>query len=269
MANEVMTIEQVLESTTVQSLGASLHLTPTQTAKANSSVFRLMADTKLSDCNTMSKIRFAYTTALLNYKNINAVAPVAYGKNIQAQIQYQGLIEDLKECEGVEDCNWVKLYKDIDYKPRVNSADCTELELPKEIKLDNPFAKLEVIGYYCYAKCKNGRTYTCVMSVEEAKEWAKKYSISYRKYLNKEAKSSIWADYFDDMAIKTCIKRVANRVLKEYPFDRLAKALELDQAVFNESGYEYADNPKEDEIRPSGTIKNIAEAVDVETTEGK
>lgn len=267
MANEIeakkpMTIEQVLDTPAVKSLGKNLCLSNVQIAKANTAVLRLVNDDKLKDATTMSKIRFAYSVATLNYASDKAVVPVAYGNSIQAQVQYQGLLEDLKACGGVIDVGWHKLYKDIDYKPKVNSADCTELTIP-EIKLDDLFKKLEVIGYYAYAKCENGKTYTCIMSKQDAEEWASKYSISYKAFKKGNAKSSIWNDHFDDMAIKTTIRRVATQVLKVYPFDRLQMSLNLDQAVFTDEKTTYADNPQSDDNKVvSPTIVNVKEAVE-------
>ena len=259
-----MSIEQLLDTDAVKSLGKNLRLTNTQIAKANSAVLKLINDPKLYEATTMSKIRFAYSVATLNYASDKAVVPVAYGKSIQAQVQYQGLLEDVKACGGVEDVGWHKLYKDIDYKPFVNSADCTELVI-SEIKLDDPFKKLEVVGYYAYAKCENGKTYTCVMSVQDAKDWAGKYSISYKAQLKGTAKSSIWGDHFDDMAIKTVIRRVATQVLKLYPFDRLQMSLNLDQAVFDENKVSYADNPQNEENKVvSSTIVNVKDAVETD-----
>ena len=259
-----MTIEQVLDTPAVKSLGKNLCLSNSQIAKANSAVLKLINDDKLKDATTMSKIRYAYSVATLNYASDKAVVPVAYGKSIQAQVQYQGLLEDLKACGGVKDVGWHKLYKDIDYKQFINSADCVELIIPT-IKLDDPFKKLEVIGYYAYAKCENGKTYTCVMSVQEAKDWASKYSISYKAFLKGTAKSSIWGDHFDEMATKTVIRRLATQVLKVYPFDRLQKSLSLDQAVFDEDKISYADNPQNEENKViSSTIVNVKEAVATE-----
>lgn len=256
-----MSIEALLDTPAVKSLGKNLCLTNVQIAKANSAVLKLVNDEKLKDATTMSKIRFAYSVATLNYASDKAVVPVAYGKSIQAQVQYQGLLEDLKACGGVVDVGWNKLYKGIDYQQHINSADCVELVIP-DIKLNDPFAKLEVIGYYAYAKCENGKTYTCVMSVQEAKDWASKYSISQKAFLKGTAKSSIWNDHFDDMAIKTVIRRVATQVLKIYPFDRLQLSLNIDQAVFDEEKMSYADNPQNEENKVvSSTIVNVKDAV--------
>lgn len=247
MANE-LTIEnaqyeQLIKSNSAKALATELKLTDAQIAKANTALLNLITNDKLYGVSQISKMRFAYRVATLNYKNPNAIAPVKYGKDVQAQLQYQAYIEDALACGGVEEINALPLFKDVDYKPHVNKLGFTELELPQSIKLDNPFEKKEVIGYYAYAKCVDGRVCTAVMSNQELDDWAQRYSISQKAFIEGSAKSSIWNSDKEAMCLKTVIKKVARQVLKWFPFDRLSTSLELDQAVFTERGVEYLDNP--------------------------
>lgn len=244
---EQASYEQLIASNTANSLANELHLTETQRVKANSTLLLLLDDSKLKDATQISKLRYCYRVATLNYKNSNAVAPVKYGTSVQAQLQYQAYIEDMYDCGGVEETNAVVLFKDIDYKPHKNRLGFTELELPEKIELKDPFEKLEVIGFYAYAKCKDGRVATCVKSVQECQDYALKYSISQKAFKNGKAQSSIWNDEFEAMSLKTCIKAVARQVLKWYPFDRLDNAIQIDQAVFTDKGIKYADNPQNQE----------------------
>jgi len=249
-----MTIEQVLNSQAVKSLASNLQLSPTQLAKANSAVLRLAVDPKLSDCSTMSKIRFAYQVAMYDYANANAIAPVPYGKSIQAQVQYQGLLEDMYATGEVNESACVPIYKGIDYKGFVNQWGFKELVVPEKIELTDIFENKETIGYYAWAKCKNGKVITCLKSNDQIKEHAKKYSISFR------SGKGVWVDSWEKMAKKTVLKEVARLVLLDYPFDRLSHTLQLDQAVFNESGVDYEDNPKDDE-KVVSTIVNVKDAI--------
>ena len=248
------TIEALLESPAIKSLGASLQLNAVQIAKANSAVLRLMNDTKLSDCSTMSKVRYCYQVATYNYANENAVAPVPYGKSIQAQVQYVGLIEDVLATGKVSEIACVPIYKGIDYKGFVNSYGYKELVVPEKIELTDVFEEKEVIGYYAYAKCESGKVITCLKSNDQIKEHAKRYSVSFR------SGKGVWVDSWDKMARKTCLKEVGRLVLLDYPFDRLSHTLALDQAVFSENGVDYDDNPKDDE-KVVSTITNVKEAV--------
>lgn len=255
MSIEQASYEQLIASNTAKTLATQLNLTEVQIAKANTKLLQLLDDEKLYGCTQISKLRFCYRVATLNYKNDSAVAPVKYGNSVQAQLQYQAMVEDMLECGGVEETNAVRLFKDVDYKPHVNALGFTELELPAKIELKDPFQKLEVIGFYAYAKCKDGRTATSVMSVKECEEYAYKKSISYKKFKDGNSKSAIWDDEFEKMSLKTVIKNVARQVLKWFPYDRLSASLSLDQVVFTETGEKYADNP--DNNRAGGGTKVI------------
>ena len=261
MANE-LTIENcsyevLIASKTAQTLQKELHLTETQIAKANLTLMSLMEDSKLDGATQLSKLRFVYKVATFNYKNPNAIAPVKYKNSIQAQPQYQAYIEDMIDSGFVAETNALPIYKGVDYKPKINKWGFKELEL-KEISINNDdlFNKLEVIGYYAYAKCHDGRVITCLMSVKECEEWALKYSISQRQFKKGEAKSSIWNDQFELMSLKTCIKSVARQVLKYYPYDRLAKLIEIDQQVFTDKGTTYADNEQE-KAKPENVVVEL------------
>lgn len=247
MANQLTieqaTYEQLIASNTAQTLQRELHLTETQIAKANLSLMNLLEDSKLVGATQLSKMRFVYKVATLNYKNQNAIAPVKYGNSVMAQPQYQAYLEDMLDSGFVEEANALAIYKGVDYKPKINKWGYKELTLTEiELKNDDLFKDLEVVGYYAYAKCKDGRMITCLMSVKQCEEWAMKYSISQRAFKSGQAKSSIWNDQFEKMSLKTCIKEAARQVLKYYPYDRLASLVEIDQQVFTDKGTTYADN---------------------------
>lgn len=265
MANEVLTVEncsyeQLIGSKPIKLLQQELNLSKEQIAKGNMALMNLINDEKLQGCSNMSKARFVYSVALLNYKHPNAIAPVKYGTNVMAQPQYQSFIEDMTESGAVLEANATPIYKGIDYKAKVNVWGYKELVV-NEIKLDDPFQALEVIGYYAYAKCKDGKIITCLMSVDDIAKWAERYSISQRKFKKGEAKSSIWNDNVEKMALKTVIKAVGREVAKWYPYDRLNKLIALDQAVFTEKGVSYADNPQKEEVegKPLESINNTLE----------
>lgn len=257
MANELTvenaSYEVLIRSNLATTLADKLHLSQVQIAKANQSLLTLLTDEKLKDCSQASKLRFAYTTALYDYKNPNAIAPVPYGNNVQAQLQYQAYVEDMLACGHVVETNCVAIYKDIDYKGFVNQWGYKELVLPEKIELNDIFEEKEILGYYAYAKCDDGRLFSCLMSIAQINEHANRYSKSYKA---PEGKKNIWKDNFDKMARKTVIKAVARLVMQAFPFDRLAWALTLDQAVLTEQGIEYQDNPNNDQPAQPKTIEN-------------
>ena len=237
---ENIPIESLLNSNLVKNLASSLRLNDLQLAKANKAVLDMMSDEKLEGTTQISKVRFAYNVATLNYKNPNAVAGIKYGTAIQAQLQYQAIIEDMIACGGLKNDKVVYcfLYKDIDYKPTM-VGDYIILTLPNEIKPKDMFTKPEVVGFYCEVETKDYGKITSVMSIDQFKEWANRYSKAYRT-----DKFSPYKTNFNDMGLKTVIKAVGRAVLKLYPFDRLAQSINLDFAVFDDEGMSYKDNPQ-------------------------
>lgn len=61
-------------------------------------------------------------------------------------------------------------------------------------------------GYAFYFELLNGFTKTIFKTKEQIEAHAKKYSSGYRAFLDKKARSSIWNDNFEAMALKTVVK---------------------------------------------------------------
>ena len=114
-----------------------------------------------------------------------------------------------------------------------------------------PEAGEQPIGYYAYFRLLNDFTAELYMTTHEVNEHAKRYSQTYRTYLekikNKEPASSVWADNFDDMAIKTVMKRLLS---KQAPLSvEMQQAVLADQAVVKDvekSEFSYPDNEIQD-----------------------
>lgn len=252
MTIEQGSLEQIIASKTAKSLQTELKLSDAQVQKANLAFFQLFNDPKLNKATKISKLRYCYIVATFNYKNENAIAPIPYGDAIQSQLQYQAFLEDMDSTGHVLDKGVIPVYEGVDYKPFVNIDGYTEFKEIPEITLKNPFLTPKVLGYYAYAKLDNGKTITCVKSIEQIEQWGKKYSISYRS-----GNTSPWTTSFDKMAKKTVLKEVAREVLKIYPVDRLSKSLSFDQAVISDEGVTYKDNPETIEVEPeTTTVKN-------------
>lgn len=239
--NKVITIEnanyeQLVQSKTALALQQQLKLSDQQIAKGNIALLNCMNNDKLAGCSNISLLRYCYMCATLNYTNTNAIAPIKYGNNVQSQLQYQAYLEDMASIKEVKDSGVMTMYKEIKYDVFINKYGYKEIR-DNETKLEDPFISLTPIGYYAYAKLENGKVITCLMSVQDIKNWATKYSNSYR------AHSGIWIKEFEAMSKKTCLKSVAREVLKLYPSERLNKSIQYDQAVYTQKGVEYLDNP--------------------------
>lgn len=94
--------------------------------------------------------------------------------------------------------------------------------LSGEISLNGERISDKVVGYFCYFELLNGYSKTLYMSVEEMAKYAQKYSPSIPKDAKIEdlvklantepsAKKVGWMGNFNDMAIKTVIRRVISK----------------------------------------------------------
>ncbi|TCP18101.1 recombination protein RecT [Nicoletella semolina] len=107
------------------------------------------------------------------------------------------------------------------------------------------------IGYYAYFKLLNDFTAELYMTTHEVDEHAQRYSQTYRTYLDKKSKgqwaSSVWADNFEAMALKTVMKLLLS---KQAPLSvEMQQAVLADQAVVKNvetNEFSYVDNQIEE-----------------------
>lgn len=122
----------------------------------------------------------------------------------------------------------------------------------------------KVIGYMAYAKLNTGFEKTIYMTVEEAKAHGMRFSKTYKKGFG------VWVDDFNEMALKTVLKKLINKWLPKT--EEMAMALESDQASFTQGEIgnaqpEYIDNSSHGEQRVE-TIE-VVEVDNVEAEEVK
>ncbi|MCM1075992.1 MAG: recombinase RecT [Lachnospiraceae bacterium] len=95
-------------------------------------------------------------------------------------------------------------------------------KLSGEIALDGERISDKIVGYFCHFKLLNGYTKTLYMSVEEMAKYAKRYAPGIKREttvadLIKKANDGIvsknvgWMGNFNDMALKTVIRRLISK----------------------------------------------------------
>ena len=169
-----------------------------------------------------NNLGFAY---LVPYKNSKT-------GHVEAQFQlgYKGFIQLAQRSGQFERLVSLPVYKD----------QLIEKDLIKGFKFNwaiDPDEKEQPIGFYAYFKLINGFTAELYMSREQIDKHAKRYSQSYRK------NSGVWADNYEQMALKTVIKLLLSR---QAPLSiEMQKAVLSDQSVIEnvtEENFDYLDN---------------------------
>lgn len=165
---------------------------------------------------------FAY---LVPYKNSKT-------GHVEAQFQlgYKGFIQLAQRSGQFERLVSLPVYKD----------QLIEKDLINGFKFNwaiDPDEKEQPIGFYAYFKLINGFTAELYMSREQIDKHAKRYSQSYRK------NSGVWADNYEQMALKTVTKLLLSR---QAPLSiEMQKAVLSDQSVIEnvtEEHFDYLDN---------------------------
>ena len=164
---------------------------------------------------------------------------------------------------------------DVVYQGEVRKTN----KLTGEISFDGEKVSDRIVGYFCYFELLNGFSKTLYMTVEEMAKYAKKYSpgvkfdakctIEYLSALaNEEPKTGMvgWLGNFNDMAIKTCVRRL----LSKYGY----LSVEMQDAISKDSEHEStALADRNDAIADRGNGKVIdtesAEYEEVDTSTGE
>lgn len=197
--------------------------------------------------SVLSACLVAATLDLPINPNLGFAWIIPYGGKAQFQMGYKGFIQLAQRSNQFQILNTLDVregeIEKIDlvagefiWSKEFLNADLKYLESRKD---------KELMGYLAYMKLSNGFNKQLYMSVDDLKQHATKYSQSYK---NKKSSTNIWRDDFDKMAKKTVIKLMLS---KYAPMNtEMQKALEADQAVVSDNGYEYPDNtvPTDDDL---------------------
>ena len=203
-------------------------------------------DANLQKCEPMSIIYAAMKSVPLGLpveSNLGYCAVIPYGTNASFQIMRNG---------------WVELAMRTGQVKFIANEIVHKGELVKKNKFTGEYVfdedakeSDEIIGYMAYIKLNNGFEKTVYWTVEECKAHALKYSQTYRKgYGN-------WKDHFDEMCLKTVLKRL---IVKYCPKSaELQKAIADDQTVTNKDNVStYADNPQNGNVDDQGEQQSEA-----------
>lgn len=181
---------------------------------------------------------FAYIVPFRNNKEKKTEA--------QFQIGYKGFIQLAQRSGQFKRLVALPVYKkQLIKKDFINGFEFDWEKEPEEGELP--------IGYYAYFKLVNDFSAELYMTHEEINAHAKKYSQTYRTYLDKKAKGqwaqSVWAENFEAMALKTVTKLLLS---KQAPLSvEMQQAVLADQAVVKDvenQEFNYTDNIQEAEF---------------------
>lgn len=197
----------------------------------------------LAQSTPESVIGSVYTACALNLplnNNLGFAYIVPFKGNASFQMGYKGFIQLAQRTGQIKRISVVAVYdvdEDEDVRKRLTSL------IPK-----NPTGN--IIGYTAFLETITGFEAIHVMTIEELKSHAMRYSQTYKKGFG------VWKDNFDAMARKTVLKLL---ISKYAPMSvELQKAIDTDQAVvnFDEEGNEsisYPDNEMKD-VTPQAEI---------------
>ncbi|SEP87396.1 recombinase RecT [Basfia succiniciproducens] len=224
------------------------------TATFTTSIMQIVnSNTSLKKAEPMSIFNAACMAATLNLPLQNGLG-FAYivpyqnkrEKKTEAQFQlgYKGLIQLAQRSGQFKRLVAVPVYE----KQLINEDPINGYEFDWKQKPEQGEAP---IGYYAYFKLINDFTAEIYMTYDEVNEHAKKYSQTYRTYLQKKANgqwaSSVWGDNFDAMALKTVMKLLLS---KQAPLSvEMQNAVLADQAVVKDvdnKEFAYVDNEIQD-----------------------
>jgi recombination protein RecT len=195
---------------------------------------------KLATCEPQSVLNAALTAASMDLpinQNLGFAYLIPYknktGEVCQFQMGYKGFIQ-LAQRSGYYKTINVTEVKDGEINAHDRLSGEIEFEWIKDV---SEREKSTTVGFVAYFKLLNGFEKSMYMTVEETEAHAQKYSKNYAKW-----NSGLWKDDFDAMSKKTVLKLL---ISKYGPLNtQLQEALAKDQAIVDEDGVEYSDNPK-------------------------
>lgn len=207
------------------------------------------SNTMLKNADPMSIFNAACMAATLNLPLQNGlgfayIVPFRNNREkkteAQFQIGYKGLIQLAQRSGQFKRLVAVPVYeKQLIEEDPINGYVFDWKQKPEQNE--------KPIGYYAYFQLVNSFTAELYMTEEEVDQHAQRYSQTYRTYLDKKSKgqwaTSVWAENFEQMALKTVMKLLLS---KQAPLSvEMQSAVLADQAVVKDAEkaeFSYVDN---------------------------
>lgn len=199
----------------------------------------LSSNPRLASCEPKSFLGAMMTAAQLGVEPNTPLGQaylIPYGNQCQFQLGYKGLIDLAYRSGEISTIGAEVVYENDEF----------EYELGLDSKLNHkPLMKGDrgsAIAYYAYWKGKDAGYGFCVMSVDDIRAHAKKFS--------KAGSNSPWATNFDEMAKKTVLKKVLKYAPLKTDFSR---QISTDESVHDTLG---ADMTAEPVVWAEGTVSD-------------
>ena len=197
-------------------------------ASFTTSVLQIVnSNSMLRNADPMSVFNAACMAATLQLPTQNGLGfayIVPYKGQAQFQLGYKGLIQLAQRSGQFKRLVAVPVYeKQLIEEDPINGYvfDWKQKSEPTE----------KPIGYYAYFQLVNSFTAELYMTAQEVDQHAQRYSQTYQTYLEKQKQgkwaTSVWADNFEAMALKTVMKLLLS---KQAPL-----SVEMQQAVLARS----------------------------------
>lgn len=212
------------------------------------------SDSNLQKCEPMLVIKEVMKAAALQMpinKNFGFAYVLPYKGVPQFQLGYKAYIQ-LAQRSG----QYRHINAAVIYEGEISKID----KLSGMIELNGKRISDKVVGYFAYFKMLNGFEKMEYMSVTDAAKYAIRYSPSVSgstsvdtlvAQAGKVGKGMGWLGNFDDMAIKTCLKRV----LKKYGY----LSIEMQSAFESEREDAEADRNEVVATQANATVVNTEE----------
>ena len=221
-------------------------------------------NSKLQDCLPNSILRAAGIAAALKLP-INPSLGLAYivpyksknGMQAQFQLGFKGFIQ-----LALRSGQYRTLNSGAVCEGQIKEIDFVTGEIIRGEKISDT-----IVGYVAFMELINGFKKSFYMTVEELQTHAEKYSQSYSYDKKNGKKSSVWSTNFDAMSKKTVLKKLLSNfgiISIDQQSIALATALQAEQAIINNEGFQYVDNGNDKIVPFADVIELPGDSIDEE-----